>query len=377
VKVLVVSGIWPPDVGGPASHAPDVARFLLEHGHTVEVVITASGRPAPRPYPVRWTSRGLPIGVRHLHALVLIARRARSVDVVYTTGMFGRSGLAALIVRRPFVMKLTGDPAFERLRARGAVAGDIDAFQRETGGSVSTRALRRFRNWVVRRADHVFTPSGYLRELVIGWGAERDRVSALPNPAPDERPSVPRVELRERFGLAGDTLAFAGRLTAQKSLDVMLAAVAAVPGVTLLVAGDGDEAGAVEASIARLDLADRVRLLGPVPRAAVLEVFAAADASILTSSWENFPHSVVESLAVGTPVIATRVGGVAEVVEDDVNGLLVGVGDVDGVAAAIRKYFADPELRERLRRNAAPSVKAYSGDRLLAVVADRLERATR
>ena len=78
-------------------------------------------------------------------------------------------------------------------------------------------------------------------------------------------------------------------------------------------------------------------------------MFAAADASILSSSWENFPHSVVESLAVGTPVIATRVGGVAEVVEDGVNGLLVPVGDADALAAAVRRFFADEELRERLR----------------------------
>ena len=81
----------------------------------------------------------------------------------------------------------------------------------------------------------------------------------------------------------------------------------------------------------------------------MLDLFAAADASVLSSSWENFPHSVVESLAVGTPVIATRAGGVAEVVEDGVNGLLVPVGDAGALAAAVRRYFADEGLRERLR----------------------------
>jgi glycosyltransferase involved in cell wall biosynthesis len=377
VRVLIVSGIWPPDVGGPASHAPDVADFLRSQGHAVEVVTTASAPPASTPYPVRWTSRRLPIGVRHFHALALIAWRARGADVIYTTGMFGRSGLAALLSGRPFVMKLTGDPAFERLRARARVAGDVDTFQRDAGGRVSTRALRRFRNWVVQRADHIFTPSGYLRELVIGWGVAPERVSVLPNPAPAERPSATRGELREQFGVTGDTLAFAGRLTAQKSLGVMLAAVAASPGVTLLVAGDGDEADVVAATVASLGLADRVMLLGPVSRNAVLDVFAAADASILTSSWENFPHSVVESLAVGTPVIATRAGGVAEVVQDGVNGLLVDVGNVDGVIAAIRRYFADGALRRRLRSNAAQSVEGYSPAYLLGRIADQLEDARR
>ena len=227
----------------------------------------------------------------------------------------------------------------------------------------------------MRRADHVFTPSSYLRDLVISWGVHPDRVSVMPNPAPAARPSAPRAELRERFGLDGETLAFAGRLTAQKSLEVMLAAVAARPGVTLLVAGDGEERGALVAGVARLGLGDRVRLLGPVARDEVLDVFAAADASILSSSWENFPHSVVESLVVGTPVIATSAGGVAEVVQDGVNGLLVAVGDVDGLAAAVDRYFDDDALRERLRANAVESVAAYAPERLLGAIVDELVKA--
>ena len=375
MRVLVVSGIWPPDVGGPASHAPDVAEFLRASGHRVEVVITAAEAPAPQDYCIRFTSRRLPVGVRHVHSLALIAWRARHVDAVYTTGMFARCGIAAIVARRPFVMKLTGDPAFERLQARGVVAGDINAFQQSRGGSLSTRALRRLRDWVVRRADHVFTPSSYLRELVISWGVLPGRVSVMPNPAPAARPSAPRAELRDRFGLDGETLAFAGRLTAQKSLEVMLAAVAARPAVTLLVAGDGEERRALVAGVSRLGLGDRVRLLGPVPRDEVLDVFGAADASILSSSWENFPHSVVESLVVGTPVIATSAGGVAEVVQDGVNGLLVPVGDVDALAAAVDRYFDDDALRERLRANAVESVAAYAPERLLGAVVDELVRA--
>ena len=265
MRVLVVSGIWPPDVGGPASHAPDVAEFLQAAGHRVEVVITAAEAPAPRRYRVGWTSRRLPVGVRHAHSLALIAWRARHVDAVYTTGMFARCGIAAIVARRPFVMKLTGDPAFERLQARGVVAGDIDAFQQSRGGGPSTRALRRLRDWVVRRADHVFTPSSYLRDLVISWGVAPARVSVMPNPAPAARPSAPRAELRERFGLVGETLAFAGRLTAQKSLEVMLAAVAARPGRH--PARRGRRGGAGRAR--RRDLAPRPRRPRAAARAGV------------------------------------------------------------------------------------------------------------
>ncbi len=85
----------------------------------------------------------------------------------------------------------------------------------------------------------------------------------------------------------------------------------------------------------------------------MLELFRAADASLLSSAWENFPHTVVEALAVGTPVIATRTGGVAEVLEDGVNGLVVEPGDADALTGAIERFFADEGLAARLRENAA------------------------
>src|SRR5205085_8207072 len=129
MKVLIVSGIWPPDVGGPASHAPEVAAFLRSRGHEVEVVTTADRAPSGEDYPVRWVSRARPVGLRHLAALSAIGGRAAASDVVYTTGMFGRSSLAALLARTPFVVKLTADPAYERARRWGLWRGSLETFQ--------------------------------------------------------------------------------------------------------------------------------------------------------------------------------------------------------------------------------------------------------
>jgi glycosyltransferase involved in cell wall biosynthesis len=340
MKVLVVSGIWPPDVGGPASHGPDVAAFLAARGHDVRAVVAAAAPPAPQLYPLDWVSRRLPKGVVHAVAAAAIARRARDVDVVYTTGMFARTALACAAVRTPYVLKLTGDPAFERARWRGAVGGDVGEFQRSGGAPV----LRRLRDVTVRGAAHVICPSTYLQELALTWGAKN--VTVLPNPAP----AVPQLDRRPHDGVL---LAFAGRFGPQKALDVLFGAVARVPDVRLRVAGAG-----------RLDtkLPPNAELLGALTREQVLRLFAEADASVLSSSWENFPHTVVESLAVGTPVIATRVGGVPEVVEDGVNGLLVPPGDVEALAAAIRRFAAEPDLRARLREAAAPSVARFAAE---------------
>jgi glycosyltransferase involved in cell wall biosynthesis len=373
VNVLVVSGIWPPDVGGPASHAPDVAEFLVARGHGVEVVTTAAASPAPRNYPVHWISRSIPKGAIHARTAAEIARRARTADVVYTTGMFGRSSAGAILARKPYVVKLTADPAFERARRRSIVGGNVDEFQ-QAGGGAKVRVLRLARDVELRRAAHVFTPSAYLRELAVSWGIAPDRVSVLPNPTP-VLPELPATEeLRRSFGVNGATLAFAGRLTEQKSLRVALQAVAAVDGVTLLIAGEGDQREPLERDVAELGLAERVRFLGPLSRDRVVELFRAADASILSSSWENFPHTVVEALAVGTPVLSTSVGGVAEVVRDGENGLLVPIGDADALAAAVRRYFGDDALRERLRAAAAPSVDEYAPERVFGRLEETLLR---
>jgi glycosyltransferase involved in cell wall biosynthesis len=373
MNVLVVSGIWPPDVGGPASHAPDVASFLQGRGHAVEVVTTAPRAPAPETYPVHWISRSLPKGAVHLRTAAEVARRASRAQIVYTTGMFGRSAAGARLARRPYVVKLTADPAFERARRRGMVDGHVDEFQTRVGGA-AVRVLRAARDVELRGAARVLTPSAYLRDLAVSWGVDAEKVSVLPNPAPVLPELRPREELREALGLEGPTLAFAGRLSAQKSLRVAFEALASAPGVDLLVAGDGDQRAVLERDVRELGLGGRVRFVGALPREKVVELFTAADASVLSSSWENFPHTVVEALAVGTPVIATATGGVAEVVRDGENGLLVPPGDVDALGAAIRRFVDDSELRERLRAAAAPSVEAYAPERVFAQLEQALLR---
>jgi glycosyltransferase involved in cell wall biosynthesis len=376
VRVLVVSGIWPPDVGGPATHAPEVARFLVGRGHDVEVVITAGAPPAAEPYVVHWASRRLPKGALHVRTAALVRSRARRADVVYTTGMFGRSVAGAIGARRPFVVKLTADPAFERSRRRGLVEGDVEDFQGGGGGPIAA-VLRRARNVELRRAAYVFCPSSYLRELVLSWGVPAERVGVLPNPAPEVPELPPRDDLRRAFGLNDATLAFAGRLTAQKSLHRALEAVATSDGVTLVIAGDGPDREPLEARARELGIDDRVSFLGSQPRRRIVELFRAADATILSSSWENFPHTVVEALAVGTPVLAMEAGGVSEIVHDGVNGLLVAPGDTHALAAAVRRYFTDEQLRERLRAAAAPSVAEYAPERVFGELEATLRRVAR
>jgi glycosyltransferase involved in cell wall biosynthesis len=361
VKVLIVSGIWPPDVGGPASHAPELADFLRNRGHDVEVVITADAAPVLREYPIHWVSRRLPRGVRHAAVAAVIARAARTCDVIYATSMLGRASVGAGAARRPLVVKLVADEAYERARRFGLFDGDLDQFQR-FGGGTRVALLRRARNRALRRVDHLVCPSSYLASLAIAWGVPEERMTVVPNPAP-ALPELPsRDAAREQLGVDGPTLAFAGRITRQKALEVALDALDRVEGVSLVVAGDGPDLATVRGRASARGLDGRVRFMGPLDRDGVVALFRAADASLLSSSWENSPHTVVEALAVGTPVIATSVGGVPELVRDGENGLLVPPGDAEALAQAIRRLVADPGLRERLAKAAAPSVEHLQPD---------------
>lgn len=364
MKVVVVSGIWPPDVGGPASHAPALADALREAGHDVEVVTTADAPPERRPYRVTWVSRAMPAPLRHPAVVWHLVRAARRADRVYATTMIRRAALGATLARRPLVAKLVADEAYERERRAGRFAGTLEEFQ-DTAGGLRVRLLRRTRTAALRRARHVLVPSAYLRRIALDWGLAPHRVTVVPNPAPELRTLPPRDEARAVFGVSGPALGTAGRLTAQKALGDALAALARVPDVELLVLGDGPERAALERRAEELGVAARVRFLGAGTREDVVALFRAVDAALLTSAWENLPHTLLEALAAGTPVIATAVGGIPEVVVDGANGLLVPPGDVDAIATAIDRVVHDQPLRESLAANAAASVEELAEPRIL------------
>ena len=356
MRVVLLPGIWPPDIGGPATHGPELAAHLTAAGHRVQVVTMASEEPTERPCEILTVPRSQPFPVRYSRLTALPPRTARSADVVYASATYAAAAAASAVARRPLVVKLVSDPAYERARRYGLFAGTLEEFQ-EDAGSRTVPALRRARTLALRRARRVVVPSRYLAEIALDWGLDPERVVVVPNPAPAllaEDPAVP--EAPERRGLV-----FAGRITRQKALGTALEAIARVPGADLLVLGDGPDRERLERHATELGLNGRVRFAGSVPRAEVLRAFAAADALVLSSDWENFPHTAVEALALGTPLIATAVGGVPEIVVDGVNGLLVPPGSPDALAEAIGRFTGSAELRARARGGRAPVRRAPRG----------------
>jgi glycosyltransferase involved in cell wall biosynthesis len=376
MKVLITSGIWPPDVGGPASHGPELGRFLTARGHQVEAVTAAGSAPvADGPFPVRALSREKPLPVRLSAAALALLAAARGKDLVYAAGLYTRSSLASRAWSVPLVVKLAADPAYERAR-RAGFGGTLEDFQRDHA-SPRIRQLKRQRTLALGRASRMIVPSRYLAEIVLGWGVAPERVRVVPNPAPTMTPAEPRDELRRRLGIEGPTFVFAGRFVRQKNLPLAVEALQRVDGATLVLVGEGPEAGAVADAIDRTGLRDRVAVKGAVARDAAVEWMRAADAAVLPSDWENFPHAAVEALAAGTPVIATAVGGVPEIVESGVNGILVEAGDVAAFADAMASLANGGEAAARMRTAAVEAGREYSAERVYGTIADELARICR
>ncbi len=353
MRIVFLTGIWPPDVGGPATHGPEFSQFLVEHGHRVTVVTMGDEEPTVRPCEVVSVPRSSPFPVRYSRVALIAARRALRADVVYATATYAAAAAASRGARTPLAVKLVSDPAYERATRYGLFEGTLEVFQ-QPGSGRRAELLKRLRTSVLRRARSIVVPSAYLAEIAIGWGLERRRVTVLPNPTPPIDVSPARLE--------PGTFVFVGRLTTQKALDVAIGAVAAVPAARLLVVGDGPDRTRLESVARAADVGGRIAFLGARPRDEALALVAGAHAALLTSAWENFPHSVVEALSVGVPVVSTAVGGVPEILRDGENGLLVDAGSSVVVAAALRRMLDEPGLRDRLAAGSRASVARLSTD---------------
>ena len=366
MRIAVLPGIWPPDVGGPATHGPELARFLVDRGHSVHVVTMASASPTERPCPVTTVDRGRPFPVRYGELTARATKAARAADVVYASSTYAAAATASLVARRPLVAKLVSDPAYERARRWGLFDGTLEQFQQAAGARLG--ALKRARTRALGRAVTVIVPSRYLAEIALGWGLDSRRVHVVPNPAPPAQAAA----ASERSGLV-----FAGRLTRQKAMHVALDALAYVPATDLTIIGDGPDRDRLERHAREAGLNGRVRFVGSLPREEVLHALAGAEAAVLSSDWENFPHAAVEALAVGTPLVATEVGGVGEVVRDGVNGLLVPPGSPEAFGHALQRLLDSPELQTRLSDGARASVLELDADRIYGRIEGLLEAAVR
>jgi glycosyltransferase involved in cell wall biosynthesis len=238
---------------------------------------------------------------------------------------------------------------------------------------------------LLARFPAVIAVSGQIRQELVAHGARADRVHVLLNgidPALFSRDHARRGVERARLGLAPDDLVIgsAGRLAPQKRFDLLLDAFAAIrnrrPAAKLLIAGEGAERDALESRLGRLGLQASCRLLGQVDD--IIGFHHALDVFVQSSDYEGTPNVVLEAMALETPVVATDVGGTAEICRAGVDGLLIACGSAEALAAAIESTLADSAGRDARVRAARERVETeLSFDRRVRRLEDLYDRLAR
>src|SRR5215204_836635 len=170
MRVVICTSLYPPEIGGPATHARDLSSELTDRGHSVIGLALSDSPPCELPPECVAIRRGLPWPAWFLAVTRWLLRNRRRYEVPYATGLQGPAVLAARLARRPVVVKVVGDPAWERARRLGSISAGFDEFQKEDHDSVGVSVMRAFRSWWARRATAVTVPSEFLRRVVLQWG---------------------------------------------------------------------------------------------------------------------------------------------------------------------------------------------------------------
>ncbi len=228
--------------------------------------------------------------------------------------------------------------------------------------------------WFVRRYEEVVCVSRDLRAACLRFGVPSERCWLVPNAIDTEeyrRSGDARAAAARRGVPAGRRVIGAvGRLSPEKAFDDLVRAVAELTArgldLELWIAGDGPERQALERLVVELGVGERVRLLGH--RGDTLELYRAMDVYVLSSRKEGLPNALLEAMALELPVVATRIAGVPQLIDDGANGLLVDPGAPGQLVAALERLLADPEAARRLGRAARGTVEERHG------MAARMER---
>jgi glycosyltransferase involved in cell wall biosynthesis len=348
VRILIVTGIFPPDIGGPATYVPQIAEGLAQRGHAVTVV-TLSDRldheDGVYPFRVIRLPRRAFKPWRMGRTVLALLRLGRRADVLFVNGLALESVLANFVLRKPLVMKVVGDLAWERATSRDWTVDDFETFQKRRYG-LQIELLKALRSWWTRRADRVIVPSRYLARWVAGWGVPEEKIVVIYN-AVEPVDGVEPLPVPLRTPVKAVTV---GRLVPWKRVDRLIEALKEVPELGLVVVGDGPELSRLEHAAQELGVSGRVYFAGQRSKKETLSLMAACDFFVLNSTYEGLPHTVLEAMALSLPIVATAVGGTPEVVRDGETGLLVPLnGELTGT---LKRVVNDYHLRQVLSQRA-------------------------
>jgi glycosyltransferase involved in cell wall biosynthesis len=255
-----------------------------------------------------------------LRAIRQLASQGVAFDVIDAHYLYPDGVAAAMIARR------LGVPLV--LTARGSDVNRLSQYAWP----------RRLIGFATRSAAAIVTVSAALAERLRALGVADGKLVVIPNGVDLARFVLQdRVAMRRKFALPDGPLVMScGNLVAEKGHDLVLDALVQLPAVRALIVGAGAERDALARRAAANGVEDRVRFLGERPQSELALLYAAVDALVLASSREGMPNVILEAMACGTPVVASAVGGIPEIVTDEAAGRLVHERSAGAFATALR-----------------------------------------
>lgn len=368
MKITIATGLYPPEIGGPATYAAMLEAELPARG--IEVVTVPFG----------WV-RHYPKIIRHFIYAWKLWQNSRQTDVIYALDPIS-VGLPAVFVARikriPFIIRLGGDYAWEQGRVRFGLTCTLDEFLNNTKDRpFAVKMFARIQTYVVSKAKQVIVPSEYLKSVVMKWGINEAKIKVIYSALYPLEVNTVRDVLREELAYSYPTIVSAGRLVPWKGFGGLIKVVAKLrehyPNISLVIIGDGEERQRLHDRAAELKLTGQVRFMGSLSKDALGAAIKAADVFVLNTAYEGLSHQLIEVMDIGTPIVTTRAGGNEELITDGVSGYLVEFNHEEELFEAIVRVLNHPESRERIVQTARGRSKQFAKETVVNEVVTLLQ----
>jgi len=383
MKICIITPIFPPGIGGPATYSYELAQRLKDR-HSVKVV-TWTNPPAPldgvEVFPIPFgifqkVRRNLPYRVlrflnpyKNLFIYLWINRRHFDLLYFLATDKLGLATvLYALVLGKPAVLKFVGDDVWETAFQRGRTTQLLDAFLKSPPGDPRVKVWLKVERFILNRASAIITPSYYLENLLVeGHGVNQDKIAVIPNATDVTDYEREGIELNYGRPL----LCTIGRFVPWKGIndiiEIMPQVLARYPKAALLIIGEGPQREKYETLTKRMGLEKRVFFLGKRGHRETMGILKSCDLFVLNSGYEGLPHTVIEAMACKVPVVATRIGGTREVIQDGVTGWSVELGNRDDLLSKVIYVLENEGVRRGVTERAYERVRSqFSWEKTVA-----------
>ena len=313
VRVNLVTGIFPPDIGGPATFIPELADYLFDRGYKVKVLTLASQLKDSAPnfrYSISRTSRKIKFPLRVFFLLGKMMQSFQKTDSIVANGLYFESAIANVFTRKQLICKIVGDPVWERYRNATKSTIQLDEFCTLSLG-LKWRIQRLILRWSLNRADLVVTPSPQLKSLIKTWGVKTD-IKIIPN-------GTPCLKLSKNPDMIYDVVSVS-RLVNWKNIEVLIEACA-LNNMSLAIAGSGPEEDRLKKAARKVNA--RVTFTGHLNQEESNKLMARSRIFALISSYEGMSFTLLEAMMLGMRILVSANQGNANVIESGKNGLVV------------------------------------------------------